>query len=250
MEQMYKNPEMFTEWLKVQLNFKEYSATNRAYIYFQNPKARFVATYKKWKELGFPVKRSGDIKILCPVFVKGFEDENGKFKSLKHATDDEKKKVEAGIYKKKQILYDYRLISVFDISNTDATEEDLIHLLAESKKNQYPYKPEEILSGLCEYLEVESKDENPIDGIYHVVHSHIEEMVNQEEIFDEDTGNIVTEAVTYTVLSQLNIDTTLFEFKMLNNLNYESDMETLNKLNYLICTATDNVINELSCALV
>lgn len=49
-------------------NFYNYSIRNTILIYKQNPLATFVAGFRKWKELGYKVKKgSKGIQILIPL---------------------------------------------------------------------------------------------------------------------------------------------------------------------------------------
>ena len=243
---MFKNPDMFMDWLTSQLNFHQYSAHNRALIYFQNPEARYVASYLKWKELGFQVVKSGGIKVLCPVFLTVFTDKNDKTKSIKNATEDEKEAIKNGVLHTKKILRDYTEKTVFDIACTNATEEDLVAL--QQKKNEYLYSfsAKEISKKLCEYLERPQNDPNPYKNIYNIVKDEVSKLAEEEGMFDENQKRIIEEGVTFVVLNQMQIDTTLFTFETLKNIDYENDIDTLMSISKEICNASDYMVNELS----
>ncbi len=245
LKDIYINPDMFKDWLKKQLNFTNYSTNNRYLIYFQKPDAKYVASYNKWKELGFPVIKSGGIKILCPVLLEVFRDDSGKCKLVKEATESEKELIKNGKISTAKILHDYIEKTVFDIDCTNATEKDLVDLKIIRDKKISKLNIEEISSKLSENLNIKCKSNNPYENIYDIVKTYVKNMANESNMFDDDTTNIITEAVTYSVLSQMHIDTTLFEFKALNNLNYEKDAETLSKVSNEICNATDYMVNML-----
>jgi len=49
-------------------NFRKYSIKNRLLIYSQNKSATFIAGFKKWKELGYVVKKGEKARlILAPI---------------------------------------------------------------------------------------------------------------------------------------------------------------------------------------
>lgn len=234
------------------MKFRQYSVLNRMLIYSQIPEAKYVASYNKWKELGFQVIKKGGIKILCPSFRKGFINEDGHWKSLQKATDDEKTKIESGALKKKDFIYDYMTRTVFDISCTNATEEDLVKLQQNKNKTDYPVAAEDVLKSLEDYFtpSLSSDITNTYDRIYEIVHKFVKDLVEEESSFEEEPGKIVTEAITFATLNQMHIDTSLFEFKALNSLDYTSDYESLVELNKYIINGTDYTVNELSKAFI
>ena len=81
-------------------NFYDYSIRNTILIYKQNPNATLVAGLKKWNELGYKVKKgSRAISILVPL--------------IRNIIKDGKKKDE---------IYGYKPVSVFDRSQVEETE--------------------------------------------------------------------------------------------------------------------------------
>ncbi|MGL6099311.1 MAG: ArdC family protein [Fusobacteriaceae bacterium] len=80
--------------------FYQYSINNTLLIYDQKPNATFVAGFHKWKELGYRIKKGEKgIFILVPLIKKSTEMEN------------------------KSLIYGFKKVTVFDISQTEATEE-------------------------------------------------------------------------------------------------------------------------------
>ena len=85
--------------LDVMARFHRYSTKNTALIYLQRPTATHVAGYTTWKKMGRQVtKGERGISILAPCIYKD--------------TDDQDKKVLRG----------YRVVPVFDISQTTGDE--------------------------------------------------------------------------------------------------------------------------------
>ena len=89
----------FIEFRKA--NFYNYSIRNTILIYKQNPLATFVAGFRKWRELGYKVKKGAKaIQILIPL--------------IRNIIND-RKEVEEDIY-------GYKYVNVFDKSQVEATE--------------------------------------------------------------------------------------------------------------------------------
>lgn len=117
------DPEQIVELLEFKSKFYNYSIRNCLLIRKQNPYATFVASYSRWQELGFPVKRgSKAIKILAPrkkiVFPSGkYKNGNVRYKDVSKATPEEREKIKKGeIVCTEKRWFSYE--SVFDISNT------------------------------------------------------------------------------------------------------------------------------------
>ncbi|MGL4980764.1 MAG: ArdC family protein [Fusobacteriaceae bacterium] len=79
--------------------FYQYSINNTLLIYDQKPNATFVAGFHKWQELGYRIKKGEKgIFILVPLIRKSKEDQE------------------------KSLIYGFKKVTVFDISQTEATE--------------------------------------------------------------------------------------------------------------------------------
>lgn len=94
--------ERWREYLAVQAKFHEYSFNNALMILFQCPRATQVAGYKAWQKLGRQVRR-GEVgmRIFAPCPFKKLE--------VNKETGEETACT----------VMRYRLVSVFDISQTD-----------------------------------------------------------------------------------------------------------------------------------
>lgn len=93
------------DYLTFQSKFYNYSFNNTLLIYCQNQNASFVAGYKKWQSLKRYIKKGEHgIKILAPMKHKLSDDD---------AEDD--------VYK----LSGFRIVTVFDINQTDGSDEFL-----------------------------------------------------------------------------------------------------------------------------
>lgn len=97
--------ETLVEFLQTMSTFHSYSFNNQLLIAIQNPEATRVAGFHSWKKLGrFVKKGESGIRILAPMI--------GKAKN--ESTDEEL--VDGQATKR---VYGFRVVSVFDVSQTD-----------------------------------------------------------------------------------------------------------------------------------
>lgn len=244
----FNDPERLKRWLKHQLNFYQYSPLNRLMIYTQNPEARYVQSYKKWKDMGHPVTKKGALKIFCPNYAKMIEILDGKTGKKQtiffdKATEEEKEKA-IRTYKKQ---FGFTLASVFDISCTDATEEDLVKLTKESQKKCKLEDLSDIYQQLSDYCEIVSDADTETGKIYEVVSAYIRERL-LKEYPDFEYIDVLTEADTYCVLSDItNIDQTLLSYKTLNSVHWTEDkLDIVRKLNQYICESSVTFIEDIA----
>lgn len=121
------DPDLLTDYLAFKAQFYQYSPTNTMLIYQQNPNATFVASFTKWKQLGYNIKRGQHhIKISRPIEISKFPREvNGKtvWTDIKYASPEEKAKIVDGLL---EVQKTTKFIphQVFDISQTDCPVED------------------------------------------------------------------------------------------------------------------------------
>lgn len=121
------DPDLITDYLAFKAQFYQYSPTNAMLIHLQNPYATFVASFTKWKELGYSIKKGQHhIKIARPIEVSKFPrnvDGKTQWTNVKYASPEEKAKIANGELEIKKTT---RFIphQVFDISQTDCPVED------------------------------------------------------------------------------------------------------------------------------
>lgn len=112
-----KNINSNTEWLNFlafQARFHSYSFGNTMLIYWQKPNASYVTGYSTWKSMNRFVKRGEKaLKILAPIKYKVDEDED-KEDSF--------------------VLKGFKVVNVFDLSQTDG-DETCVPLLIKRHKN-------------------------------------------------------------------------------------------------------------------
>ena len=97
------------EWramLEVAARFHTYSINNQLLIYLQCPQATRVCGYRAWQRVGRQVRKGErGIQILAPC---------RRVKALESEVSDEPERV--------QVLTGFRVVRVFDISQTDGDE--------------------------------------------------------------------------------------------------------------------------------
>jgi hypothetical protein len=201
--------ESWLEYLAFQSKFYNYSFSNTLLIYSQNPGASYVAGYKKWQSFNRYVRKSEHgIKILAPMRykVKGEENDDDVFK-----------------------IGGFRLVSVFDISQTDGSDEFLPVLVGGLKTSvigesdiynniinriDIPVKEVDQLTAKgCYYLEnprIEVRSSlSVVQKIKTLCHEYSHHLHHTKHYDDEGyaIGEIIAESSAYIVCSYLGIDT-------------------------------------------
>ena len=121
------DPELLTDYFAFKAQFYQYSPTNTMLIHIQNPYATFVASFTKWKQMGYSIKKGQHhIKISRPIETTKFpKTVNGKttWTDVKYATPEEKAKIANGELEIKKVTK-FIPHQVFDISQTNCPVED------------------------------------------------------------------------------------------------------------------------------
>ncbi|PEZ02509.1 hypothetical protein CN326_20020 [Bacillus sp. AFS018417] len=126
-EGYFRSPEDMKEYLSFMANFHQYSISNISLIQTQFQGAAAVGSFNFWKKKGFSVQKGEKgIQILVPNrTVPKFKDQEGKWKSVNKASEEEKKKVERGQTEVQAGRLYFSVGNVFDISQTNASAKDL-----------------------------------------------------------------------------------------------------------------------------
>lgn len=104
--------------------FHYYSKKNMALINEQFNGAKAVGSFDQFKKAGFSVSKGEKaIKIFVPTPVQLFKTKDG-IKNINKATPSEREQIRNGQLKVNKIMK-YKLGNVFDVSQTNATAEDL-----------------------------------------------------------------------------------------------------------------------------
>lgn len=110
--------EDWLQFLSFQSLFYNYSFGNAMLIYSQNPEASYVKGYKAWNQLGRYVKKGAKgLAILAPCFKKVEEFKEPKDRSVYQDAEGEKET--------RKVISGFRVTYVFDIADTDGSDEYL-----------------------------------------------------------------------------------------------------------------------------
>jgi hypothetical protein len=137
MEQYTNSPQQVKEMLDFMAKFHQYSFRNQVMIRSQREGATAVGSFKKFKDLGYSVKKGEKgIKIWAPstATIYQYRDAEGKLIAVpaKQADARIKNLAETGQAIKKQLTR-FRLVSVFDATQTNMPAKDYPKL--------YPNRP-------------------------------------------------------------------------------------------------------------
>ncbi|WP_022776280.1 ArdC-like ssDNA-binding domain-containing protein [Butyrivibrio sp. AE2015] len=110
--------EDWISFLRFQSLFYQYSFGNTIMIFLQNPEATYVMGYKAWNKLGRYVRKgSKGLAILAPCVKKIEVFKEPENKSEYHDQEGEKET--------KKVLSGFRIAYVYDIADTDGSDEML-----------------------------------------------------------------------------------------------------------------------------
>lgn len=126
-ENYFHSPENLKDYLSFMARFYHYTPSNSSLIQQQFPGAQGVGSFKFWQDKGFHVnKGEKGIKIFVPRWTADkFKDENGKWKLRKNASVREEDLIKNGKLEAQNSRLYFVMGSVFDVSQTNATEKDL-----------------------------------------------------------------------------------------------------------------------------
>ena len=110
--------EDWISFLRFQSLFYQYSFGNTIMIFLQNPEATYVMGYKAWNKLGRYVRKgSKGLAILAPCIKKVEVFKEPENRSEYHDQEGEKET--------KKVLSGFRIAYVYDIADTDGSDEML-----------------------------------------------------------------------------------------------------------------------------
>lgn len=119
----HTKPEELAEYLKFSSKFYQYSVRNTMLIYQQNEGALFCGSFKKFKDMGYFVRKGQHgMKILVPT-KKTVLRIGDKLVSLSQATKEQKAAYKRGEIEGKEWLV-FKVGTVFDITQTNIPQSD------------------------------------------------------------------------------------------------------------------------------
>lgn len=219
------------DWLKYlafQSLFYNYSFRNAMLIYLQNPEATYVKGYKAWNKLGRYVKKGAKgLAILAPCFKKVEDFKEPENKSEYQDCEGEKVM--------KKVISGFRVTYVFDIADTDGSDEHLPVLVkglagnSEQEKEIYE-KLKAFISKEHPVLEVTGtaskgsynletgvisvrSDVEYLQKIKTILHEYahsIDFAMHPEEDIRRNRRELIAESVAFVVSLRLGLDTSRY----------------------------------------
>lgn len=235
------SPEKYMEFLDFKAKFYNYSLNNCLMILLQNSNATFVASFTKFKALGYSVKKGEHgMTIIRPEKINLLKI-GDELKRLKDATRDEKILAAKGEIPVIQKTY-FKPATVFDVSQTTIPQKDLPKILGSTAVQEDSGKRYEKMREVVEShgIKIEVKDLKSIalKGYYSPGSENIvlNDNMNAEDSFkvlthefahaalhknsfNEPKANVEFEAesTAYLVFRQLDIDTSDYSFRYINS---------------------------------
>ncbi|CDZ23776.1 hypothetical protein CCDG5_0646 [[Clostridium] cellulosi] len=124
-ENYKRDPRLMAELIDFKAKFWNYSLNNTILIYKQNRGATYVAGYRRWKDLGYNVKRGEKaIRILRPYEVTYYKDpQTEEWKNVRYVPREMLDKIYSNEIETQKRTY-YTTAYVFDISQTTCPTSD------------------------------------------------------------------------------------------------------------------------------
>lgn len=260
----FMNSEKYLKYLRFMSKFHGYSMNNIFLILKQCPEASLVAGYKKWQTLGRHVKQGEKaISILCPCFER--HKQKVKDKDKKPVLDENGNEVEEEI-----IFPHFRIGNVFDISQTEGKELDLLEptLLTDSVEDYdsfvqklisispVPVSFEEVEGGAKGYFSpsaekiVIQKDMPQTQTLKTLIHESVHARLHSTKAMegikkDRMTKEIEAESVAFCVMTACGLDTSEYSFPYIAGWSSGRDMKELKASLETIRVTADEIIKEL-----
>lgn len=221
--------EDWLQYLAFQAKFYRYSARNVLLIRAQNPEARYVKGYKAWRELDRFVKKGAKgIAILAPCIKKAEE--------YKEPADKAEYQDKKGEKVTKNILCGFTIKYVFDIADTDGSDEHIPVLVkglsgdSEAEKSLYE-RLEAVIAAQGHIIRkvtgtaskgsfnistgiISIRDDlEAVQRIKTLLHefAHATDFtMNPDENISRPHRELVAESVAYIVASRLGLDTSRY----------------------------------------
>lgn len=248
--------ENYINYLKCMSRFTDYSLNNTLLITMQRPDSSLVAGFRKWNEFNRYVRKGEKgIKILAPCIYKA-EKEDGDNGTEKSNKDDAEERVLKG----------FRVVHVFDISQTEGEELPTIaHVLDESVEGYSDFMTalKQISPSPIEFKKVEGS----ANGYYHLVDKNIvidtgmSEMMNckttiheiahailhnqddgAEKDIDRHTKEVQAESTAFVVCQYYGLDTSDYSFGYIAGWSSGRDLKELKASLDTIRQTADKII--------
>ena len=249
--------EDWISFLRFQSLFYQYSFGNTIMIFLQNPEATYVMGYKAWNKLGRYVRKgSKGLAILAPCIKKVEVFKEPENKSDYHDQEGEKET--------KKVLSGFRIAYVYDIADTDGSDEMLPVLVKGLSGNSESER--EIFIRLMKVISKEfvvqeitgtaSKGSYNLETGIITVRSDLEYLqriktllhetahaydfkMNPEEDIPRNRRELIAESVAFVVSMRLGLDTSSYSMSYIQSWLKDKDelkiiADTVQKISYQI----------------
>ena len=249
--------EDWLKFLRFQSLFYQYSFGNTMMIFLQNPEATYVMGYKAWNKLGRYVKRgSKGLAILAPCIKKVEVFKEPENKSEYHDQEGEKET--------KKVLSGFRIAYVYDIADTDGSDEMLPVLVKGLSGNSDTEKEiyDHLYSVLSKEFTIQEVSGTASKGSYNLeskiisIRSDLEYLqriktllhetahaydfkMNPEEDIPRNRRELIAESVAFVVSMRLGLDTSSYSMSYIQSWLKDKDelkiiADTVQKISYRI----------------
>lgn len=220
------DPKKLKEFAQFTEQFYKYSPKNTILIFSQNPKARFVGSYKYYKDnMDCNVlKGEKGLNVFAPVKITYFKNEYGEKKKISEATEQEKIKLKCKEYET-YVTQSFKLGKVFDISQTSFEKErypEIFGFGKESKTHDELYKHfKEVCKNKFDVKVEENRTQGATVRGYYVPRTN--SIVISDKLNDTQKLATLTHEMGHAMLhTESTIDTTQLE-----QIEVEADIYTL-----------------------
>lgn len=247
------SPEFYAAILKMKALMPNYSFKNLLLAKSQMPDVTFLASFKRWKQLGRNVKKGeSSIRIFAPVFGKDKKNED------ENVFDE---------HSDETVLKGFYPAPVFDVSQTEGEP-----LPLDKYKLRLEGESEETSKIIDAAEKIIAKDEctlsygntSPANGYYSpdrheikvsdtltlngrcktLVHELVHMKVHRNSTATRTEQEIVAEGVAYIICNFFGLDTSDYSFRYVKSWSDEDNGETVMKYGTDICSIAGTVIKE------
>ena len=254
--------EDWLHFLAFQSLFYNYSFRNAMLIYLQNPEASYVKGFKAWNELGRYVKKGAKgLAILAPCYRK-VED----FKEPENKSEYQDSEGEKVI---KRVISGFKVTYVFDIADTDGSDEYLPVLVKGLAGNSE--QEQEIYEKLKAFISTEHSvqevtgtaskgsynlatgvisvrsDVQYLQKIKTILHEYahaIDFAMHPEEDISRNRRELTAESVAYVVSMRLGLDTSRYSVSYIKS--WLKDKDELKIVADTVQKVAAKIINNLA----
>ena len=264
--------ENYKSYLTSMSKFHTYSFRNTMLIFLQKPDASLVAGAGKWQSEFERTRKQGErgLKILAPNFYKVKKHVPKKDPDTGEPIKDKDGKT---VMDEQEITVpDYRVVSVYDVSQTEGKELPEAHVdmlsgdveqfqdlqAALERSSPYAISIEPILDGAkgrCFYLEQRiavnegmGEMQTLKTAIHEVAHARLYEKnshLAEDKQPDKATREVQAESVAYAVCQYWGLDTSDYSFGYIANWSSGRDLKELQASLETIRAAANDLINEM-----